>query len=47
MGDPARAREMGQIGRERIETMFAWSHQRKCLLAAYETITKDSLENYA
>lgn len=36
MDDPKRRREMGRIGRQRIETQLAWMHQEKHLLAAYE-----------
>jgi glycosyltransferase involved in cell wall biosynthesis len=33
--DPQRRKRMGAIGRARIETSFAWSHQEAGLLAAY------------
>lgn len=38
MDDPERCKEMGQTGRERIETELAWSYQEKCLLEAYAAI---------
>lgn len=36
--DPERRKEMGEIGRERIETELAWSYQKKHLLEAYEAL---------
>ncbi len=36
LDDPARRREMGAIGQERIEGALSWDHARANLLAAYE-----------
>ncbi len=36
LDDPARATEMGKIGRQRIEIDLSWEHQVKPLVAAYE-----------
>lgn len=47
MENPQRAKEMGQIGKERIETMFAWSHQKEYLLAAYGALNKKGSAKYA
>lgn len=38
MDDPQRRQHMGRLGRARIETELAWSHQAKKLLQAYETL---------
>jgi glycosyltransferase involved in cell wall biosynthesis len=38
MDDPERRREMGQKGRERVETELAWVHQAKHLLEAYHAL---------
>jgi glycosyltransferase involved in cell wall biosynthesis len=38
MDDPDRGRSMGAQGRERAETVLAWSHQEKKLLRAYSTL---------
>jgi glycosyltransferase involved in cell wall biosynthesis len=38
MDDPERRKQMGRLGRERIETELAWSQQSKKLLQAYETL---------
>ncbi len=38
MDDPERRQQMGQIGRERIETALAWSHQEKRLIEAYKAL---------
>lgn len=38
MDDPERRMEMGQRGRERVETELAWSYQKKHLLKAYEAL---------
>lgn len=35
---PDRRQQMGQIGRKRIETKFAWSYQEQNLLSAYEKV---------
>ena len=35
MDDPERRREMGLIGRERVETKLSWAHQSPNLIAAY------------
>jgi len=42
MDNPKRRKEMGKIGRERIETELAWSHQEKHLLRAYEALEASS-----
>lgn len=39
MDDPDRRRSMGEIGRQRVLSGLAWSHQEGRLLAAYETVT--------
>lgn len=38
MDDPARRREMGRIGRERIEMELAWSYQKEHLLQVYRAL---------
>jgi glycosyltransferase involved in cell wall biosynthesis len=38
MDDSQRRIEIGQIGRERIETELAWSHQQKYLLEVYKAL---------
>jgi glycosyltransferase involved in cell wall biosynthesis len=38
LDDPARREAMGAIGRERAESMLAWEHQERSLLAAYERV---------
>jgi glycosyltransferase involved in cell wall biosynthesis len=38
MDDPARRKEMGRAGRERVEKELAWSHQKERLLAAYRKL---------
>lgn len=38
MDDPERRREMGRIGRRRVETELAWPHQERHLLAVYEAL---------
>ena len=40
MDDPEKRREMGQVGRRRVEAELAWPHQERRLLAAYETLMK-------
>jgi len=35
LSDPARRRDMGEIGRERIESRFSWEHSAPVLLRAY------------
>ena len=35
MDDPAQRQAMGKFGRERVETVLAWSHQSKELIKAY------------
>jgi glycosyltransferase involved in cell wall biosynthesis len=37
--DPERCREMGRIGRERIEENLSWDHQKKYLQNLYAGIT--------
>jgi len=39
MDDPGRRQEMGQIGRERVETELAWPYQEKHLLKVYKALT--------
>lgn len=38
MDDPERRRKMGLVGRERVESELAWSHQAKHLLGAYTSL---------
>jgi glycosyltransferase involved in cell wall biosynthesis len=38
LADPDRRAEMGRIGRDRVESQFAWPHQVPRLIAAYERI---------
>jgi glycosyltransferase involved in cell wall biosynthesis len=40
MDDPKRCREMGQIGRDRIEKELCWMHQKAYLLEAYTKIER-------
>lgn len=40
MGDAQRRAQMGSIGRERIETTFAWNHQRENLVSLYSTLLR-------
>ena len=39
MDDPTRRKEMGRIGRERIEKELAWHYQKENLLDAYSRLT--------
>jgi glycosyltransferase involved in cell wall biosynthesis len=36
LDDPARREAMGALGRARAESMLAWEHQERALLAAYD-----------
>jgi len=36
LADPDRRAQMGAIGRLRVESILAWEHQERALLAAYE-----------
>lgn len=36
LGDPERRKQMGEIGRARIEEQFSWDHSAPALLAAYD-----------
>ena len=38
MNDPERRREMGAIGRKRVEDVLAWPHQEGHLRSVYETV---------
>lgn len=38
LADPDQRKEMGQIGRERIENELAWQHQKRFLLQAYKEL---------
>lgn len=38
MDDPEQRQAMGRLGRERVATELAWSHQVRHLLAAYESV---------
>ena len=38
MDDPVQRQRLGQVGRERVETTLAWSHQIPHLLAVYEKL---------
>lgn len=44
MDDPERGREMGALGRHRVETQFTWSHSVPSLLAAYEAVLSRTTE---
>ncbi|MEQ1907420.1 MAG: glycosyltransferase family 4 protein [Vicinamibacterales bacterium] len=39
MDDPLRRQEMGRVGRERVETVLAWSHSAHHLLESYRRLT--------
>jgi len=39
MDDPERRKQMGLVGRERVENELAWPHQAKHLLDAYISMT--------
>ncbi len=38
MDDPQQRREMGRLGKQRVETELAWSYQKEHLLAVYEAL---------
>jgi glycosyltransferase involved in cell wall biosynthesis len=38
LDNPARREAMGQIGRERMETVLDWKYSREALIRAYETL---------
>ncbi len=38
LADPARGRKMGEIGRERVETMLAWDYSKKVLVDFYDRL---------
>jgi glycosyltransferase involved in cell wall biosynthesis len=42
LADPARRRQMGQAGRERVRSALAWEHAAPVLLAAYDRLWPDS-----
>lgn len=42
MDNPKLRTQMGQIGRERVESELAWTHQEKHLLEAYESVLSRS-----
>ena len=44
MDDPGRRRELGELGRQRVETQLAWSHSVPNLLAAYRTLFAEAPE---
>lgn len=41
LDDPERCREMGRIGRDRVERELCWSHEAPKLLAAYDALFAD------
>jgi glycosyltransferase involved in cell wall biosynthesis len=41
LDDPARRREMGRVGRERVHSVLAWEHSAPVLLAAYDRLWPD------
>ena len=43
MDDPRRRKEMGRIGRERVENELAWPYQEANLLDAYSRLTRTRL----
>jgi glycosyltransferase involved in cell wall biosynthesis len=38
LDDPARRREMGRVGHERVRKQLAWEHSAPVLLAAYQRL---------
>ncbi len=36
--NPVRRQRMGEIGKQRVKTELAWTHQERHLLEAYETL---------
>jgi glycosyltransferase involved in cell wall biosynthesis len=42
LNDPERAAKMGELGRQRIETMMSWDHQVDALVAAYKRVADKS-----
>jgi glycosyltransferase involved in cell wall biosynthesis len=38
LDDPARRKQMGQFGRERVVSKLSWDHEAPKLLAAYEAL---------
>jgi glycosyltransferase involved in cell wall biosynthesis len=40
LDDPARRKEMGRIGRERVETALSWERSEEALLAAYRRVLR-------
>ncbi len=38
MDDPQRREGMGRLGRERVESVLAWSHQSKALIKMYDQL---------
>lgn len=46
--DEARRRTMGRIGRNRVETILAWEHQKKAYVSVYHRlVTPDHVSGYA
>jgi len=41
LDDPARRREMGRAGQERVRSVLAWEHSAPVLLAAYDRLWPD------
>ena len=39
LDDEVRRRRMGKLGRERVERVLAWNHQRKAYLEVYDQLT--------
>ncbi len=36
--DETRRKQMGELGRKRVEEQLAWDHSRKVLVAAYDRL---------
>jgi glycosyltransferase involved in cell wall biosynthesis len=42
LDDPARCRQMGKFGRQRVENELEWHHEAPTLLAAYRALWPDA-----
>jgi len=42
LDDEVRRRRMGHLGRERVEQVLAWKHQRKAYIEVYDALTGHS-----
>ncbi|MFN8439516.1 MAG: glycosyltransferase family 4 protein [Caldilineaceae bacterium] len=47
MDDPQRRQAMGKLGRERVESVLAWSHQSKALIKVYDQLCALSKQRVA